>query len=192
MIRKHFKDTGRFTDAHIGCVLDPSDKQDVVLAYDLLKDLWTLPPADPASSTLTYINTREALRIYGDLSWHLMFPYICVELSLSEQLEHLSMAIHLILALYVLDDARSDFIPNPLFIDISIMVKNAFFCVVKAKVDHPNEPFFLVLLGTDRLESLFWILCTMVGNDANLDILQLSLRITSTTEVSSILAKHLE
>jgi len=32
----------------------------------------------------------------------------------------------------------------------------------------------------------------MVGNDTNLDILQLALRITSTTEVLTILAKHLE
>ena len=72
------------------------------------------------------------------------------------------------------------------------MVKNAFFCVVKAKVDHPNDPFFLVLLGTDRLEALFGILRTMVGNDTNLDILQLALCITSMTEVSTILAKHPE
>ena len=189
VIRKHFKDSG-LTDAHISHVLDPTDKQDVVLAYILLKDLWSLPPADPVSSTATYIKACEALRIYGELSYHLVFLYICIELSLSEQLEHLSAAIHLILALYVLDGTRSEFIPSPLFLDISIMVKNAFFCVAKAKVDHPNEPFFLVLLGTDRLESLFGILRTMVGNDANLDILQLSLRITSTTEVSSILAKH--
>jgi hypothetical protein len=32
----------------------------------------------------------------------------------------------------------------------------------------------------------------MVGNDANLDILQLVLRVTATTEVSNILAKHLD
>ena len=189
VIHKHFKDSG-FTDAHISRVLDPTDKQDVVLAYALLKDLWTLLPADPDSSAPTYIKARESLRIYGELSYQLVFPYICTELSLSEQLEHLSAAVHLVLALYVLDGARSAFIPGPLFIDISIMVKNAFFCVAKAKVDRPNEPFFLVLLGTDRLESLFGILRTMIGNDANLDMLQLSLRITSTTEVSSILAKH--
>jgi len=191
LIRKHFKDTG-MTDMHIKHVLDPTDKQDVVLAYTLLKDLWSLPVADPVSSTPTYINAREALRIYGELSYHLIYPYICVELSLSEQLEHLSAAIHLVLALYVLDDAQSHFIPNPLFVNIGTMVKNAFFCVAKAKVDHPNQPFFLVLLGTDRLESLFGILRTMVGNDTNLDTLQLALRITSTTEVSTILAKHPE
>ena len=191
LIRKHFKDSG-LTDTHVNRLLDPMDKQDVVLAYSLLRDLWTLSPADPFSNMPTYIKACEALCIYGELSHHLMFPYICVELSLSEQLEHLSAAVHLILALYILDDAWSDFIPTPLFIDISIMVKNAFFCVAKAKVDHPSNPFFLVLLGTDRLESLFRILRTMVGNDTNLDLLQLALRITSTTEVSTILAKHPE
>jgi hypothetical protein len=189
VICKHFKDSG-FTNAHISHILDPTDKQDVVLTYALLKDLWTLLPADPNSSTPTYIKAWESLHIYGELSCQLVFPYICPELSLSKQLEHLSAAVHLILALYILDGTQSAFIPGPLFIDISIMVKNAFFYVAKAKFDHPNEPFFLVLLGTDRLESLFGILCTMIGNDANLDMLQLSLHITSTTEVSSILAKY--
>lgn len=191
VIRRHFKDSG-LTDAHINHVLNPTDKQDVVLAYKLLKDFWSLPAADPDSSTPTYVKAREAMRIYGELSYHLIFPYTCIDLSLSEQLEHLSAAVHLILALYTLDDARSHFIPTFLFVDVSIMVKNAFFCVAKAKVDHPNQPFFLVLLGTDRLESMFGILRTMVGNDTNLDILQLVLRITSTTEVSTILAKHPE
>jgi hypothetical protein len=148
LIRKHFKDSG-LTDMHINHVLDPTDKQDVVLAYGLLKDLWSLPLADPVSSTPTYVKAREALHLYGQLSYHLIFPYICVELSLSEQLEHLSAAVHLIMALYILEDARSQFIPTTLFVDIGIMVKNAFFCVAKAKMDHPNEPFFLVLLGTD-------------------------------------------
>ena len=191
VVRKHFKDIG-LTDTHINHVLDPTDKQDVVLAYKLLKDIWSLPMADPVSSTPTYFKAREALRIYGELSYHLIFPYICVDLSLSEQLEHLSAAVHLMLALYVHDATQLHFIPTPLFVDVSIMVKNAFFCIAKAKVDHPNQPFFLVLLGTDRLESLFGILRTMVGNDTNLDVLQLALRITLTTEVSTILAKHPE
>jgi hypothetical protein len=104
LIHKHFKDS-RITDAHISHVLDPTDKQDVVLVYSLLKDLRLLSPADTASSTPTYIKACEALYIYGDLSYHLMFPYICTKLLLSKQLKHLSAAMHLILALYVLDDA---------------------------------------------------------------------------------------
>ena len=57
-------------------------------------------------------------------------------------------------------------------------------------MDHPLDLFFLVLLGTDRLETLFGVLHTMVGNNANLDILQLVLYVTAMTKVSNILAKH--
>jgi len=96
------------------------------------------------------------------------------------------------LALYVHDDAKSLFIPNTLFVDIGIMVKNMFFCIAKAKTDCLMKPFFIMLLGTDCLESLFGILHTMVGNDANLDMLQLALHVTATTEISNILAKHPE
>lgn len=191
LIRKHLQDAGH-SSAHIEHVLNPTDKQDVMLAYTLLKDLWALPPASPESSNQAYIEVRDALRLYGQLSYHLIFPYTCTELSLSEQLEHLSTAIHLALALYVHDDAKSLFIPNALFVDIGIMVKNVFFCIAKAKADHPLEPFFIVLLGTDRLETLFGLLRTMIGNDANLDLLQLALRVTATTEVSNILARHPE
>jgi hypothetical protein len=107
--------------------------------------------------------------------WPVLLPFdlsiLCTELSLTKQLKHLSAAMHLLLALYVYEDVRSHFFPTPLFVDIGIMVKNAFFCVTKAKLDHPVDPFFLMLLGTDQLETLFGILHTMVGNDANLDIL---------------------
>src|SRR6266567_2938660 len=102
------------------------------------------------------------------------------------------MAIHLSLALYVHDDVKSLFIPNVLFVDIRIMVKNVFFCIAKAKANHPLEPFFIVLLGTDHLETLFGLLCTMIGNNAHLDMLQLALHVTATTEVSNILARHPE
>ena len=70
------------------------------------------------------------------------------------------------------------------------MIKNVLFCVAKAKIDDPDGEFWIILLGTDRLEELFGILRTMVGNDANLDILQLVSRLAGTTKVSNILAKY--
>ena len=71
-----------------------------------------------------------------------------------------------------------------------IMIKNVLFCVAKAKIDDPNGELWIILLVTDCLEELFGILRTMVGNDANLDILQLVCRLAGTTEVSNILAKY--
>ncbi|KAI0283828.1 hypothetical protein BC826DRAFT_1093772 [Russula brevipes] len=170
LIRKHLQDSGH-SNAYIEYILDPTDKQDVLLTYTLLKDLWCLPLADPESSSQPIPceawHFDFAVWAFAGSSYHLIFPYICVELSLSEQLEHLSAAMHLVLALYVHGDAKTLFIPTTLLVDIGIMVKNVFFFS-------------------------FGILRTMVGNDANLDILQLSLRITGTTEVSNILAKHPE
>jgi hypothetical protein len=118
----------------------------------------------------------------------MVFPYLCVDLSLSEQIEHLSTAAHLAIILYSL--ASNDFIPTNLYIDLMIMIKNILFCVAKVKVNDPDREFWLILLGTDQLKEPFRILRTMVGNDANLDILQLISCLYSTTEVTNILAKH--
>lgn len=186
IIRSHFQATGLSTH-HIHALFNPDDKQDVKLAFDLLKDIWSLPNA-PESATPRFIQERKALQTLGKLFYHVVFPYLCVDLTLSEQLEHLSAAAHLALVLY--REARKEFMPTLLYTDLMIMIKNAFFCVAKAKQDDPDGEFWLMLLGTDRLEELFGILRTMVGNDANLDILQLVGRLSGTTEVSNILAKY--
>jgi hypothetical protein len=119
-----------------------------------------------------------------------MRPYICIDLSLSEQLVHLSAAAHLVLSLFAEDGTRTKLMPTQLYIDIMIMIKNVYFCIAKAKVDDPEGLFWIILLGTDRLEELFGLLRTMVGSDSNLDMLQLGERITNTVEVSTIFAKY--
>ena len=87
--------------------------------------------------------------------------------SLSEQFEHLSAAAHLSLVLYQL--AGPKFIPTNLFVNVMLMIKNAYFCLAKAIANNPGGSFWLVLLRTDCLEELFGILRTMVGNDSNMD-----------------------
>ncbi|KAJ7862813.1 hypothetical protein B0H14DRAFT_3610853 [Mycena olivaceomarginata] len=98
ILRVHFQSAGLSTQ-HIHAILNPDDKQDVKLAFDLLKDIWSLPPA-PADARPGFAAAREAARIIGSLFYHLLFPYVCVDLSLTEQLEHLSAAAHLLLILY--------------------------------------------------------------------------------------------
>ena len=186
MTMNHLRSAGLSPD-HIRALFNPEDQQDVKLAFDMLKDIWTLPRTS-TNQNRGFMESREALWILGKLLYHMVFPYLCVELSISEQLEHLGATAHLALALYKL--ASTEFIPKNLYIDLMIMIKNVFFCVAKAKVDDPDSEFFLILQGTDRLEELFGILRTMVGNDANLDVLQLVSRLAGTTEVSNILAKY--
>lgn len=193
VIGQHLRDSG-LSASHVHSMFKPSDRQDVPLAYNLLRDLWSIPAATPDQIRPSYVETREAIRTYGQLCYHLVYPYICVDLSLSEQLEHLSAAAHLALSLYDVNhengSAADALMPTTLYLDIMHMVKNAFICVAKAQIDLPLSEFFLILLGTDRLETLFGILRTMVGNDANLDLLQLALRMTGTTKIANILAKY--
>ncbi|KAG6834823.1 hypothetical protein H0H93_007136, partial [Arthromyces matolae] len=187
VIKLHLKSEGHSAE-HVHSLFNPDDQQDVKLAFDLLKDIWSLGPVLGEKHSPGFVNARNALHVLGTFLYHIVFPYICVDLTLSEQIEHLSAAAHLGLILY--RQAKKAFLPTLLYTDIMIMIKNAIFCIAKAKVDDPDGSFWLMLLGTDRLETLFGILRTMVGSDANLDILQLVQRITGTTEVANILAKY--
>ncbi|KAH8976414.1 hypothetical protein EDB86DRAFT_2840993 [Lactarius hatsudake] len=189
LLRSHLLEAGH-KPQHVHAVLNPNDKQDVLLAYTLLQDIWSLPRL--TSGAPGCIKARDSLHLFGSMCSHFLMPYICVDLSIREQLEYLSYAAHLALVLYVHEKACNDFIPTALYVDLIMMVKNVFFCAAKAKVDTPNDDFSIVLLGTDRLENLFGCLRTIIGNDANVDNYQLGSRLTGTMESANILAMHPE
>ncbi|TEB26937.1 hypothetical protein FA13DRAFT_1795190 [Coprinellus micaceus] len=151
IIQAHLKAEGTSPD-HIRAILNPNDKQD-----------------NPA-----FVQARESLWILRRFLYHTVVPYICINLSITEQLEHLSAASHLALALYKMEGKH--FLPTQLYTDLQLMIKNIFFCVAKAKVDTPEGSFYLIIVGTDRLEETFSDLRMMVGNDANLDCLCYELR----------------
>jgi hypothetical protein len=175
------------SSVHINSVFNPNDLQDVRLAFQLLQDVWSLPPLSSSESTNPgTARGREALRVLGKLLHHLVYAYVCVDLTLAEQLEHLSAAAHLLFVLF--KTAGKDFIPTLLYVDIILMIKNVFFCIAKAKVETPDACFFIILLGTDRLEIQFGILRTVIGNDANLDVLQISERASGLIDIADILA----
>src|SRR5260370_23867381 len=74
---------------------------------------------------------------------------ISIYLWLSQQLQTLSAAAHLVLFLYANWDVKSHFMPSQLYGDLQIMIQNVFFCVAKQKILNNDEWFFLCQLGTD-------------------------------------------
>ena len=139
---------GGLSADHIQSLFNSDDKQDVKMALDMLKDIWSLPHASKsANSNQGFLDNHEALWILGNFLFHLVFPYLCINLSLSEQVEHLSAAAHLALALY--KQASKEFIPTGLYVDLMIMIKNVIFCIAKVKVDNLNGEFFPIQLRTD-------------------------------------------
>ncbi|EJD47513.1 hypothetical protein AURDEDRAFT_62190, partial [Auricularia subglabra TFB-10046 SS5] len=190
LIRFHLISSG-VSSHSVDSWLNPNDKQDVPLMYSLLRALWSLPDAQPTDKP-AWAKSRTAIHMFGRLCFYLVAPYIQVSLSLSDQLEYLSAAAHLAVALFTRDNARSHFMPASLFLDIMHMVKNAYFCVAKLKADDPDGDFWLILLGTDRLEAAFGMLRTMVGNDTNADSLQLGTRLSHVAQVANIFSRKPE
>ena len=111
-----------------------------------------------ASAQPGFTKTWEVLCTLGKVFMNILLPYVCIELSLSEQLTLLSTTTHMLLAMAHKDNAGTKLMPSQLYIDLMIMVKNAYFCIAKAKVDNLIGKFFLILLGMDRLEDIFGIL----------------------------------
>jgi hypothetical protein len=190
ILRAHLQSNG-VSSFRLRALLNPNDKQDVVLGYSLLKEIWSLPAASSGSDP-SFSRARKALRVYGRFAQNLIMPYICVDLNLDEQLIHLSAATHLALYLYNDNSARTKFMPTQSYVDIMLMVKNIYFCVAKVKVDNPQGTFYIIQLGTDRLEQFFGLVRTAVGTDTNVDTVQLGNRASGLTEVAIILAQHPE
>ena len=170
-------------------LLDPNDKQDVVLMVKLLHAIAVLPLPNPDVQPLTKA-TRRILRLLGHIYANLLKAYLDVNLSLNDQLSHLSTAAHLILAIYNQD--KGNFIPVQTCFDVMSMIKNVFFSVAKTQVDNPDGLFWIILLGTDGLEKVFGKVRTMVGNDTHADQFQLTNRIDGAVQCVNILENHPE
>jgi hypothetical protein len=107
IIREHLRHDG-LSDRKINALLNPNDKQDVILAFSLFRAIWNLPKA-PENSSPTFTRAREALQILGKLGYCIVMPYICVTFDLDTQLTHLSAAAHLLLDLFTHNNARTKF-----------------------------------------------------------------------------------
>ncbi|KAJ7737509.1 hypothetical protein B0H16DRAFT_1762357 [Mycena metata] len=188
IIKQHLRANGH-SQEQVNSFLNPNDKQDVLLGYQLLKALWSLPLTVKSADPI-FVRAHDALRMLGQLGYHLLMPYIFIELDLHQQLVHLSTAAHLLFFLYRDEKAGTSFMANQTYINLMIMIKNVFFCVAKAKMDTPTAEFFIILLGTDRLEVLFGLIRTAIGTDANVDIYQLASRISGLLESVLILARR--
>ena len=80
--------------------------------------------------------------------------------------------------------------PSQTYFDMMTTIKNVYFCVAKTQLDDPDGSFWVILIGTDALESLFGKVCTMVGADTNADQLQLANHTESAAICSQILAEN--
>ncbi|KAJ6552345.1 hypothetical protein B0H10DRAFT_1968451 [Mycena sp. CBHHK59/15] len=166
LIKQHLLRDSKLSPQRIDKILAPNDRQDIKLMYDLLSALAVLPEARE-TDTPAFRNNRRVLCLLGALYRHMLEAYTNVNLSLHEQLVHISAAMHLMMAIYQKEGGR--FVPSQTYFDFMTAGKNIFFCVAKTQLDDPSGKFWIILLGTDALETTFGKVRTITGNDMRLD-----------------------
>ncbi|KIM71403.1 hypothetical protein PILCRDRAFT_82813, partial [Piloderma croceum F 1598] len=186
ILRNHLASTGMDTQ-RINAIVSPNDKQDVKLAYDLLSSIAVLLPAQD-NDPPTVHNTRNSLQLLRKVYAHLLEAYTNINLDLHDQLQHLSSAAHLIMAIYSSD--KGSRMPSQKYFDWMTTIKNVYFCVVKTQIDDKEGKFWIILIGTDPLERVFSMVWIMHGANANADQQQLNDRVESGAICSRILAEN--
>ncbi|EJD39225.1 hypothetical protein AURDEDRAFT_71265 [Auricularia subglabra TFB-10046 SS5] len=186
LLRQHLHDCG-MSSSRSHALFNPNDAQDVPLACDLLAEVMRVPAPLPTASP-GYARKRRAIQLLGQLYGFLLRPYLTPSYSVREQLNDIFTAMHMMLVFYV--EGRGAFCPIQTYADWMHAGKNVAFVIAKIKIDTPNGSFYLVLMGTDRLEFSFSKVRTLVPNDSNADIFQCGGRLSTASEMAQILSEH--
>jgi hypothetical protein len=85
LIKQHLLRDSCHSAQHIDRLLNPNDRQNVKLMYNLLSAIAVLPAAKE-TDTPAFQNTRRVLRLLGALYRHILEAYTNIKLSLHEHL----------------------------------------------------------------------------------------------------------
>ncbi|KAJ7835784.1 hypothetical protein B0H13DRAFT_1652492 [Mycena leptocephala] len=150
-------------------LLDPLDKQNVPKAITLIQEMYSLRdlpmPENPSEGKI-----RHAINFYAEFMGYLIFPFIDVNQSLSQQIRSLATYAHLCTAMYLRH--KTNFLTNPLFADSQLIVRCIIITTARLQILNPQLKFFIILDGTDRLEGVFCDTRTL-DHSSNFDIEQL-------------------
>jgi hypothetical protein len=171
-------------------LLNPADPQDVLHAIKLI---WAvtieLRFLNKSGFSPSQMKTVEALQLIGTLFHAMIEPFVNPTLTLTKQLEYLSQYAHLTLMLYRQNGCA--IMPNQLYTDSQVMVKNAFFYHAKQLLMNPNLPVLLMLSGDDRLENLFGCVWMQGAHNCHVEIKTLMERLAAVMDLCCLLSIHL-
>ncbi|KAJ7140069.1 hypothetical protein C8R43DRAFT_858013, partial [Mycena crocata] len=179
-----------WSETSIHNLLHPSDAQNVSRAIKLLLCIIELSKLDPGEFDPSEAAEFEALCLLAEALDALLQPFINTELSLSEQVESLIKASHLLCALYVQNG--TSFMSNQLYADLQAMIKNAILMVPKTCIINGQLKVFICLLGDDVLEALFGRSRMIGGHSPNCSVGELRDRFGSAMNLDYIYEHHPE
>jgi hypothetical protein len=169
-------------------LLNPADPQDVPRAIELIRAVADLRLLNKSGFNPSQMKSVEALQLIGTLFHAMIELFVNPTLSLTKQLEYLSQYAHLTLMLYRRNGCA--FMPNQLYADSQVMVKNTFFYHAKQLLMNPNLPALLMLSGDDRLEHLFGHVRMQGAHNCYVDIKTLMERLAAVMDLCRLFSIH--
>lgn len=126
----------------------------------------------------------DSIRLLALVLKSILAPFITPDMSLTEQMTHLSTFAHLTFTLFRAN--RLTFMSNQLYGDSQSMVKNAFFCLAKQQKLDPTQPFYLFQVGDDPLERLFGKLRMLGAHNSAMSYAQAIERLGHACDLQSV------
>ncbi|KAF8165171.1 hypothetical protein B0H34DRAFT_830366, partial [Crassisporium funariophilum] len=174
------------TEKQASLLLSPADKQNVPQAVNLLQTLLEVQDIHTIMNPTHLVKVRAAI-FFATIMGYFLFPFIKVEMTLSEQIQSLSTYSHLITAFHLRH--RSGFMNNALFGDSQAIVKSIIITTARFQTIQPTIKHHILFEGTDRLEGVFSHVRTQ-DHARNFDVLQLAHKLSVGAEIDAIFARH--
>jgi hypothetical protein len=173
--------------AKAALLLNPQDKQNVPKAVKLLQSLFDLNAMENINVSPAILHRFHAIAFISKIISYFLFPFISVDMSLSEQIQSLSTYSHLVTALYC--KHRTGFMSSALIADSQSIVKNIIFTAARLQILDPDIEYYVLLEGTDRLEGVFSQTRTQ-DHSRNFDIRQLAQKLSIGAEINAIFQRY--
>lgn len=169
-------------------LLDPSDKQNVPKAVSLIQHLSMLDQASPAPSDAA-AHRRHIIQFVGKLLGCFVFPFIDIEMSITQQVQSLSTFSHLAAYLNIRHGVAC--LTGALYCDSQAVIKSIIITIGRLQLIDPDIDFYNIHEGTDRLEGLFSD-CRTQDHARNFDIEQLSTKFRVATLINAAYQRNPE
>ncbi|KAK7002388.1 hypothetical protein R3P38DRAFT_3605442, partial [Favolaschia claudopus] len=179
-----------WSETSLYALLNPADAQHVARTIKLMLCIVEIKTLDSDDFDPSEAAEFEALCLLADFIDAWLQPFINVELNLSQQIESLITASHLLCALYLQNGPS--FMPNQLYADIQASIKNAVLLVPKTRIINGKRKVFICLLGDDVLEALFGRSRMIGGHSPNSSVGELRDRFVSAMNLDYIYEQHPE
>ncbi|KAG2131071.1 hypothetical protein DEU56DRAFT_740233 [Suillus clintonianus] len=166
----------------------PNDPQDMPRAVELVGAVIKLASLPNIPDDVNVIADFDAIKLLAEILRSLLNPFIDVNLSLTEQVVHLSRFTHLLFACY--RDQRRGLMPNQLYYDSETFAKNAVFCILKQQKLDPSEHFFFLDVGDDALELKFAFLRMCGGHNNAMNYKQVLDRLGAARDIGGVYARN--